>query len=123
MLVFIVEFLWHIIFPANLRELSISYLFGSMLYLSINIIWDMKSKYTPSFHFSTLKEKMDTLFNGVTCSSSFLVISSVFDAKTAEVVGASGIAYVLAGLSGILVSLSALCPYDAKHFKKKALLE
>ncbi len=97
--------------PVDTRGLSICYLFWISLFLGINILWDVYTPLTPRFHVSALRSKVETLFNAGTFASSLLVISSLFDNQTAQTVSAAGIAHVMAGLSGLLISVSGLCPY------------
>lgn len=97
--------------PETIRQLPIYYLFWIILYLTINIIWDIRSTRTPKFHFGHLGSKVGALYNAAAFASSLLLFVSLLDDATRKLAGDTVAPIVLAALSGLLVALAELCPY------------
>lgn len=107
---------WPVIAPQNVQELPIFYLFWILTYLAVNIIWDIRSGRTPPFHVSHLSGKTTVAFNAASFTSSLLIVVGLFDKETMKVAGDTMLPLVLAGLSGVFLSLSEICPYKPEKF-------
>lgn len=97
--------------PNSTAEVAVFYLFWVLLYLAINIIWDIRSSKTPDFHFAHLSKKTAVAFNAGSSASSMLLIAGLFNPPTMKVAGDTMVPIMLAGLSGVLFGLSELCPH------------
>ncbi|WP_159096868.1 hypothetical protein [Pseudovibrio sp. Alg231-02] len=106
-------------FPSNNVDLAKYYLFWILLFMFINIVWDFFSKATDKFTIGALKTKHDTLYAAATFASSLLLLISVFEPSVKVVMGTTHIPIILAGCSGLLQTISALCPYDARRARQE----
>lgn len=98
--------------PNTLVELGIYYFIWMVIFIGINIVWDIYSPRTKSFHFSMLKSKTPTAYAAATFSSSFVVLLSIVNKSVASVVGETYLPLILAGITGVLHSISEICPYS-----------
>jgi hypothetical protein len=102
----------HVLFtPANVGELPQFYLFWILAYCGINILWDIRTTKTPAFHVTRLNGKVSVLHNAATFTSSFMIIVGMFDPNVGKLAGETMIPLLLAGLSGIIVTIGEICPY------------
>lgn len=97
--------------PQTTGDLPIFYLFWVLLYLTINIVWDVRSGRTPTFHVSHLSQKTPVAFNAASFASSLLLIVGLCDKDTMKVAGDTFVPILLAGLAGLFFALSEICPY------------
>lgn len=97
--------------PSNSAELGIYYLFWISLFLGINVIWDVCTSRTPSFHLERLTEKGDVLFSAASFCSSLLIITSFLSTNVQQLSRDTMVPLILAGFSGILKAFPAICPY------------
>lgn len=100
--------------PNSADKVSIFYLFWISVYVLIHVVWDIRSKYTRAFHISKLASKTSAAYNAATFASSLLILLSFIQPPLRPIVGDIVTPLILAGLSGVLQSVGALCPYDAK---------
>jgi hypothetical protein len=96
-------------------ELTAYYFLWTVIFLLINILWDIRSSFTERFHFSNLKNKTSTSFAAATFSSSFILFISAFNKPTRDLLTDNALPLVLAGLIGLLYSLAELCPYTKEQ--------
>jgi hypothetical protein len=82
------------------------------LFVLINVAWDVLTPRTDPFHLVHLPEKVDTLFSATTFASSLFLLLTIFQKETLEISGASKVPIVISGISGLLISLRYLCPYE-----------
>lgn len=99
--------------------MTVYYLFWIVLYFTVHIFWDWRSKQTPDFHIRRLDQKMNVLYSAATLASSLLVLLSILIEDVRNLVLDVSLPLVLAGLSGVLVSLPTLCPYDVPDSRLK----
>ena len=97
--------------PAAPEHIGVFYLFWMSLFISINIIWDIRSKYTESFHISKMSNKTAVVYNAATFCSSFLLLLAVFQPPARVLAGDVFVPLALAGFSGVTQSIGAICPY------------
>jgi hypothetical protein len=86
-------------------------------FLLINVVWDWRSAYTANFHLEKLKDKGDVIHNAVTFCSSLLILTGLISAQVQELGRDTMIPLFLAGFSGLIRSLPALCPYKASDVR------
>lgn len=101
--------------PASTSDMAVYYLIWIILFLSINIFWDINSDKTPDFHLQNIKAKTGALYSAATFCSSMLLIISLFSEAVATIVGNTLVPVILAGLTGILHAISDLCPYPIER--------
>lgn len=103
-----------ILFPHTKGELVKFYFLWITVYMAIHMIWDAVTRHTPPFHFGSMGGKISTLFGASTLASSILLLTGLVDGITEKMIGDTVLPLLLAGMSGMLVGLSGLCPYDYK---------
>jgi hypothetical protein len=103
----------YIFAPADTPHLTAYYLFWIIVFFLIHVIWDVLTKKTPPFHLTMLREKVSVLHHASTFCSSTLVLTSLVSPAVAKVATDTAVPLILAGLSGILQAIPALCPYKA----------
>lgn len=101
--------------PQNIQQLPVFYLFWILVYLTVNVVWDIRSSRTPPFHIAQLSAKTTVAFNAASFTSSLLIVMGLFDKKVMQLAGDTMLPLVLAALSGILFSLAELCPYKLQN--------
>ncbi len=82
------------------------------LFVGANIVWDIFTPRTEPFHLAHLPEKVDTLFSATTFASSLFLFLTIFQKETLEISGAGKVPIVISGISGLLISLRYLFPYE-----------
>lgn len=82
-----------------------------LLYGGINLLWDIRTTKTPPFHITKISGKVGVLHNAATFASSLLVMVGLFDERVRQLAGDTVVPLLLAGFSGLLVTLSEICPY------------
>lgn len=101
-----------LIAPQTAGDLAIYYLFWVLLYLAINVIWDIRTPHTEPFHIAHLgSKKTQTLFSAASFASSLLILVGLLDKDTMRVAGDTFVPIMLAGFSGVLFGVSEICPY------------
>lgn len=115
-------FLWQLVAPSSLSQLSVYYLSWTVLYLGVNIGWDALSPRTPAFHVSHLSGKVTALYNAVSFASSLLLLVAIFSEPTRKLAGDTVAPMLLAALSGLMVAASELCPYKLEKGTKPPIL-
>ena len=100
-----------IIAPQTVQEPPIFYLFWILAYLTVNIVWDIRSGRTPPFHVAHMSAKTTVAFHDASFTSSLLIVVGLLDKDTMKVAGDTMLPLVLAGLSGVFFSVSEICPY------------
>lgn len=108
-----------ILTPHSAAELPVFYLFWVLLYLAINIIWDIRSLRTPEFHMSMLGNKTTVAFNAASFASSLLLVVGMADPKTLKAAGDTMLPILLAGSSGVLFGLAEVCPYKPERQNRR----
>lgn len=109
--------LWPLIAPQIPREVAAFYMFWVIAYTTVYLVWDIRSKHTPAFHLSHLQYKIPAVVSGMTLASSLLLLVSPFDTGVRSAVDAAVAPIILAGLAGLFVSISSICPYRAPAAK------
>jgi hypothetical protein len=107
-----------LIFPLRSGAIAEFYALWITLFLAINIFWDIFSKRTEAFHPGHLSEKVDTLFSATTFASSLFLLLTLFHADELKFSGGEKVPLIIAGFSGVLVSVKYLCPYEIPERKK-----
>lgn len=97
--------------PQTSEQLVQAYLLWMALFFAVNVVWDIFSRRTPAFHLYRLKEKPSLAMGATSFCSSSLLLGSLLSPQTAIVVGATPVPTLIAGSVGVLLSLTALCPY------------
>lgn len=97
--------------PSNSADLATYYLFWISLFLGINVLWDVFTSRTPSFHMERLTEKGDVLFSAASFCSSLLIITGFISPHVQQLSRDTMVPLILAGFSGIIKTLPAICPY------------
>lgn len=82
-----------------------------LLYGGINVSWDIRTTKTPPFHITKMGAKVGVLHNAATFASSLLVVVGLFNEHVRQIAGDTVVPLLLAGGSGLLVTLSEICPY------------
>jgi hypothetical protein len=110
----IVLLIFHIVLaPSDVNELMYFYLVWIVMFLLINIVWDIYSPNTPKFHFSEIGGKVTLLHPASFLCSSILIIVACINPQVWKLAEEIKIPILLTGISGILTSVSACCPYKA----------
>ena len=109
------EFIFYLFCPSSSKQTAIFYTFWIFTYTIINLVWDITSKKTEVFQFGHLDRKINVLYNAASFASSLLVVISVFSEPVRKIAGDIMVPLLLAGISGVVISVSELCPY--KHRK------
>ena len=97
--------------PASAQDLPVFYLFWVLLYLAINVIWDIRSSKTPEFHWAHFSGKSPVAYSAASFASSLLLLVGLANPATMKVAGDTMVPVMLAGFSGIFFGLSEMCPY------------
>lgn len=105
------DLFWSVVAPASTDQLTIFYLAWIGLYVAINVVWDVRTSRTPPFHVAVLTSKLSVLYNAATFTSSLLIVIATVSPNVRKVAGDTVIPLLLAGLSGVFVALSEICPY------------
>ncbi|MFY0621934.1 MAG: hypothetical protein JXQ89_09585 [Pelagimonas sp.] len=101
--------------PTTSEHLVHAYLLWMGLFFVVNVTWDILTKKTPKFHLHRLKDKTTLAMGATSFCSSSLLLGSLLSEKTATVVGATPVPTLIAGTVGILLSITALCPYTEQQ--------
>ncbi len=97
--------------PENVQELCKFYLFLSLFYLLIHLVWEHFDKSAENFSLKRLPQKMDIIYAAATFATSVFLIIILMDLgnplRTDDVMA---LPFTLAGLTGLCSSLGALQP-------------
>ena len=107
----------YVLAPTNAVEITVYYLIWVVLFFAVNVLWDIRTDKTPDFHFLRLTTKIDVAHNAVSFCSSLLVIVGLLDREVGKLATDAIAPLLLAGLSGVLKSLPALCPYSMAEIR------
>lgn len=99
--------------PQTSEQLLQSYLIWFVVFVLVNVVWDIFTPKTPPFHVSRLKDKLIVAVGSTSFCSGLLIFSSAFNSGTNAVVGSTPATLVIAAAAGILLSISYICPYEA----------
>lgn len=83
------------------------------VFLLTNVVWDIRTKRTPVFHLDRLKDKSDVVYNAVAFCSSLLILVALVSPTVQGLGKDTTVPIILAGFSGLLRALPALCPYKS----------
>jgi hypothetical protein len=108
--------------PQSVADVGIFYFLWIALFMFTNIIWDVFSPNTESFHIIKLKDKISTLHSATFFCSSLLLLMAVWEPNVWLLAKETYLPIILAGASGMLSSAPYLCPYDVNGLKKKAYM-
>jgi hypothetical protein len=114
-----VSYIFHIVLaPSDVTELMYFYLFWVVLFLFINIVWDIYSSKTPKFHFTEIADKVTLLHPASFLCSSILIIVACIDPTVWKLAEEIKVPILLTGISGILTSAAACCPYKVRGIQE-----
>jgi fatty acid desaturase len=99
-----------LLYPATKEEITIFYLFWTVLYIAIHLFWEWS---IGKFKLIKLKSKVPVLFSATSFATSIILLLSLTDPNLFKIVGDSVIPLIIAGLSGVLFGLSELVPTPA----------
>ena len=99
------------LFPSDVAEMSVYYLFWIVFFFAINTTWDVITDKTPKFHIANMKDRMDVLYGASTFCSSLLILIGLVSPTVKQLSKDTVVPLVLAGFAGLLRGLPALCPY------------
>ncbi len=105
----------YVLTPTTVDRLTVYYLVWILVFVGINIFWDIRSKKTEPFHISKINNKIDTLYNGAGLASNVLIIIALMDSSVRQLALNTTVPLILAGFSGIFRSLPSLCPYKINN--------
>lgn len=86
-----------------------------IVFMIFNIGWDVRSKFTPPFHLSRLRDKYPPVHSAAIFSSSLLLVLAAFQKDVAVAVGETVVPLLIVGFAGIFYGLAGLCPYEVPH--------
>lgn len=101
--------------PADQRQGVVFFFFWIAAYTAVYLTWDIISDQTPPFHLSQLAGKTYVIWNAATFANSVLLIVSVFSQSARALVDAAMVPIIMVALAGLMISVSALCPYPPKR--------
>lgn len=99
--------------PDSVESVGVFYLVWISAFMLVHIGWDAASKNTENFHLGKLKYKVNIVYEAATFCSSFLLLLALIEPRARSLAGDIYLPFALAGFSGIIQSISALCPYSA----------
>ena len=109
------EWFWwamsYVVLPSDTAKLTIYYLFWMSLFIAINTIWDIWTPKTPKFHIAVMKDKQTVLYDAATFCSSLLIITAIASPTVRQISKDTTLPLLIAGASGLLRTIPALCPY------------
>jgi hypothetical protein len=98
--------------PTTRGQLTVCYLVWVSLFLTINIVWDIRTPRTPPFHLAGMKDKVPVAYDAATFCSSILIIAALVNESVRALDRDVTIPLVIAAFSGFLRAVPALCPYS-----------
>ena len=98
--------------PSSSNELGIFYFLWMLLFLIINILWDIYSHHTENFNIRNISSKTSIVMHAATFSNSFLILLATIQPDVEKAAGDLKIPLIMAGMIGIMFSLSGLSPHD-----------
>lgn len=107
------DILHYFLLPPDTQHVVIYYLFWLLLFLVVNILWDIRTDKTPPFHLDHLKDKVGVLYEAATFCSSLLIITGMASHSVQALARDTTLPLLLAGISGLLRSVPVLCPYKS----------
>lgn len=108
----LLQAVWHYLFAPRIKsDLPIYYLIWIGLFVMTNILWDVGTHRTKRFHLIDVSKKLGIVHQGSFFCSSLLLIIAAFNHGVWQMTEESYIPILIAGISGILASIPALCPY------------
>jgi hypothetical protein len=105
------DLLHYLLLPPDSEHVCVYYLFWLALFLVINVFWDAKTDKTPPFHLDLLKTKVNILYDAATFCSSLLIVTGLISNSVKALSHDTMLPLLIAGISGVLRSLPAVCPY------------
>jgi hypothetical protein len=106
------KILHYTLLPQDHLQMYAFYFIWTMAFLLCNIVWDIVSPQTPKFHITMLKEKTHILHPATVFCTSILMLAAVLDEHVRHLTTESFVPLLLAGASGVLTAIPALCPYE-----------
>jgi hypothetical protein len=103
----------YLFLPSNTGEMSVCYFVWISFFLIVNVAWDIKSRRTPTFHLDRFKDKGDVLFSASAFCSSILILGGLLSPRVQELAKDTTVPLILAGFSGLVRAIPALCPYKS----------
>ncbi len=110
-----------ILVPDTSKELVQCYFLTIFVFLAVNVLWDIFSNKTPDFHFLDITGKSSVIAGSTTFVSSWLVLASMLNPGTSELIDTTFVPLIIAGSAGILWGLSALCPYPIEVIRNASV--
>jgi hypothetical protein len=104
----------HFIIPSKPSDLASFYLAWILTFVVVNILWDIKSSKTGTFHILDLKNKGEILHPATAFCSSLILLLSVVNPRLWEISKETYLPVIIAGASGIFNTIPSLCPYRSK---------
>lgn len=98
--------------PQTAEQLVQAYLLWFVVFLLVNVVWDIFTPHTPKFHIHRLKDKVGVVVGSTSFCSSVLIIGATFNDATRDLVGNTPATLVIAAGAGFLMSIAYLCPYE-----------
>jgi hypothetical protein len=108
----------YVLLPIDAGHLAVFYLFWIGIFVCANTFWDIKTPVTRKFHFLHLKEKNNVLYDGASFCSNLIVLLSLVSADVQKLSTNITIPLIIAGISGILRSITGICPYKMEDVEK-----
>jgi hypothetical protein len=97
--------------PQTSEELARFYFILCILYVVVHLVWDAKSKETPPFSIGDLHTKLNEVYSSTTFSTSIFFVIIIFQpGNPLRNTDAITFPLILASLTGMFISLSALKP-------------
>jgi hypothetical protein len=109
---YVKDVLFYLFTPQGAADIGIFYFAWVAIFLSVNIIWDIFTSRTPEFHLSMLTTKLRTLHSATFFCGSLLLLLTIVEPNLWVLAKETYVPIVLAGISGVLTSLPAICPYE-----------
>lgn len=102
----------YVFLPGTTAQVTVYYLIWMGAFIFINTIWDICTKKTDPFHLAKMKDKTNVVYNASTFCSSLLIITAFLSPTVQQIAKDTTLPLLIAGVSGLLRSIPALCPYD-----------
>jgi hypothetical protein len=109
---YVLDVLFYLFTPQATADIGVFYFLWVTIFLSVNIAWDIFTSKTPQFHLSMLKAKLSILHSATFFCSSLLLLLTIAEPNLWILAKETYVPIILAGISGILTSVPALCPYE-----------
>jgi hypothetical protein len=103
---------YYMLTPQTVADVGVYYLLWMALFLIINVTWDVCTTKTEPFHIEKMKEKTSILHSAAFFCSSLLMLLTIIEPNVWALAKETYLPIILAGASGVLTSIPALCPYS-----------